>query len=76
MHVFNQISKNKSLLPVYFDIMGTTSLQEFAEVFSNAVIRSLSRTESAIKSLLKKLAALRPGRGGGKPNFGQISVKA
>lgn len=61
MHVFDQIAKNKSLLPIYFDIMGTTSLQEFAEVFSNAVIRSISATESAIKSLLKKLAALRPG---------------
>ena len=61
MHVFDQISKNKSLIPIYFDIMGTTSLHEFAEVFSNAVIRSISRTESAIKSLLKKLAALRPG---------------
>jgi len=61
MHVFDQISKNKLLIPIYFDIMGTTSLHEFAEVFSNAVIRSISRTESAIKSLLKKLAALRPG---------------
>jgi AAA+ ATPase superfamily predicted ATPase len=40
--------------------MGTTSLNEFAEVFSNAVIRSVSKSESAIKNLLKKLASLRP----------------
>lgn len=61
MHTFNQLSKDKSLVPIYFDIMGTTSLKEFAEVFSSAVIRSISKTESAIKSLLKKLASLRPG---------------
>ena len=34
MHSFNQLSKNKTLVPIYFDIMGTTSLKEFAEVFS------------------------------------------
>jgi len=61
MHAFQQISKDKSLLPIYFDIMGTTSLNEFAEVFSNAVIRSISKSESALKSLLKKLSSLRPG---------------
>lgn len=60
LHVINQLSKNKSLVPIYFDIMGTTSLNEFAEVFSNAVIRSISKSESAIKNLLKKLASLRP----------------
>jgi len=61
MHAFEQISKGKTLLPIYFDIMGTTSLNEFSEVFSNAVIRSMTRSESGIKSLLKKLASLRPG---------------
>jgi len=61
MHAFEQISKGKTLLPIYFDIMGTTSLNEFSEVFSNAVIRSITRSESGIKSLLKKLASLRPG---------------
>lgn len=60
LHAINQLSKNKSLVPIYFDIMGTTSLNEFAEVFSNAVIRSISKSESAIKNLLKKLASLRP----------------
>ena len=59
-HVFSHILKDKSQLPIYFDIMGTTALDEFAEVFSNAVIRTISRTESALKGLLKKLAALRP----------------
>ncbi len=61
MHSFHQHSLSKKLIPVYFDIMGTTDLSEFVAVFSNAIIRSLSKTESAIKGFLKKLAALRPG---------------
>jgi len=61
LHAFNQASKDKSRVPVYFDIMGTTGLDEFAETFSNAVIRSIARTENALKGFLKKLSALRPG---------------
>jgi len=61
LHTFNQLSKDKSRLPIYFDIMGTTGLDEFAEVFSNAVIRAISRSNNALKGFLKKLAALRPG---------------
>lgn len=61
MHVFDQFSSDKSLIPIYFDIMGTTCLSEFAEVFSNALMRSLSKNENAVKGFLKKLSALRPG---------------
>lgn len=61
LHTFNQLSKDKSLLPIYFDIMGTTGLDEFAEVFSNAVLKAISRSGSALKGFMKKLAALRPG---------------
>lgn len=61
LHAFSHISKDKSRLPIYFDIMGTTGLDEFAEVFSNAVIRAISRTDKALKGFLKKMAALRPG---------------
>lgn len=61
LHTFNQISKDKSRLPIYFDIMGTTGLNEFAEVFSNAVLRAISRTDNALKGFMKKLSALRPG---------------
>jgi len=60
MHVFAQLSKDSSLIPVYFDIMGTTSFNEFAEVFCNAVLQAMSKTERAWKGFLKKLAALRP----------------
>jgi uncharacterized protein len=61
MHVFDQLPKKSSQIPIYFDILATTAMNEFAEVFSNAVLRSISKTESAWKSFLKKLAALRPG---------------
>ena len=55
-HAFSQLSKDKSRLPIYFDIMGTTGLNEFAEVFSNAVIRAIYRSESALKGFMKILA--------------------
>ncbi len=61
MHTFGQLPKNFTQIPIYFDILATTALDEFAEVFSNAVLRSLSNTESAWKGFLKKLSALRPG---------------
>lgn len=60
-HTFNHLSKDSSLVPIYFDIMATTSMKEFVEVFSNAVIRSLSKTESAWKGFIRKMSALRPG---------------
>ena len=50
MHAFDNITPNKALLPIYFDIMGTLNLREFAEVFSNAMMRSLSKTENSLKS--------------------------
>lgn len=59
-HVFNDISKDSGWIPVYFDIMGTAGFDEFAEVFCNAVLQSLSRSERAWKGFLKKLGALRP----------------
>jgi AAA+ ATPase superfamily predicted ATPase len=61
LHAFSKFKKNKSIIPVYFDIMATASLHEFAEVFSNAVVRAIAKTEAALKGFLKKMAALRPG---------------
>ncbi|MDF1576729.1 MAG: ATP-binding protein [Bacteroidales bacterium] len=63
MHVFDYISKNSSYVPIYFDIMGTTGFGEFAEVFSNALLQTISKTESAWKGFLRKLSALRPSLG-------------
>ena len=59
-HVYHQMSKKNDWLPVYFDIMGTTGFDEFAEVFCNAVLQSMSKSERAWKGFLKKLGSLRP----------------
>jgi AAA+ ATPase superfamily predicted ATPase len=59
-HVFHHMSKKDNRIPVYFDIMGTTGFNEFAEVFCNAVLQSMSRSERAWKGFLKKLVSLRP----------------
>jgi len=63
MHVFDQFSKNSGYIPVYFDIMGTTGFDEFAEVFCNAVFRTLPKRENTWKGFLKKLAAIRASLG-------------
>lgn len=60
MHVFGQIPRKSALIPIYFDIMGTTGFNEFVEVFSNSVLKSLLKTESAWKGFLRKLTSLRP----------------
>jgi AAA+ ATPase superfamily predicted ATPase len=59
-HVFSDMSKKSGRIPVYFDIMGTTGFNEFAEVLCNAVLRSMSKTERAWKGFLRKLGSLRP----------------
>jgi AAA+ ATPase superfamily predicted ATPase len=59
-HVYHHISNNNAWIPVYFDIMGTTGFDEFAEVFCNAVLQSMSKSERAWKGFLKKLGSLRP----------------
>lgn len=63
MHVFNQFTKSSDYIPVYFDILGTTDFDEFTEVFCNAVLQTLPKTESAWKGFLKKLAAIRASLG-------------
>ncbi len=61
MHVFDHILTDSARIPIYFDILGTTGFDEFAKVFSNALLQTISKKESAWKGFLKKLAALRPG---------------
>jgi len=60
MHVFDHIHGKSKLIPIYFDIMGTTNFNEFVEVFSNTLLKSILKTESAWKGLLRKLTSLRP----------------
>ncbi len=59
-HLFYLGSKKKLFLPVYADIMATTSLQEFVETMGKAVFTAVARNETALKKILKKLALLRP----------------
>jgi len=63
MHVFDHYSNNSDYIPVYFDIMGTTGFDEFAEVFCNAVFQTLPNRENTWKGFLKKLAAIRASLG-------------
>lgn len=50
-HVFNQLSNNSTIVPIYFDIMTTTGFAEFVEVFSNAMLLSLSKSQSRWKEV-------------------------
>jgi len=63
MHVFDHFSNDPTHIPVYFDILGTTGFDEFAEVFCNAVLQTLPKTQSAWRGFLKKLAAIRASLG-------------
>lgn len=59
-HVFYQIENDKSIIPVYLDIMPTANLVEFTSTFAKAVFSALAKKESAIKKLLTSIASLRP----------------
>ena len=59
-HVFYLGLKEKLFTPVYSDIMATTTLKEFVETLGKAVFTAMSRNETALKKILKKLAMLRP----------------
>ncbi len=59
-HVFYLGSGEKLFVPVYSDIMATTSVQEFVENLGKAVFTTAAKNETAIKKILKRLALLRP----------------
>ena len=58
-HLFYQATKKKDFTPVYLDIMATTSLREFCEVFGKAVLTAIGKNEALMKKILKRLSALR-----------------
>lgn len=58
-HLFYQAAKRKEFTPVYLDIMATTSLQEFCEVFGKTVLTAIGKNEVLMKKILKRLSALR-----------------
>ena len=58
-HSFHIVKKKKDFTPVYLDIMATTNLREFTEVFGKAVLTAIGKNEALIKKILKQLSALR-----------------
>jgi AAA+ ATPase superfamily predicted ATPase len=58
-HLFYHAKKKKEFTPVYLDIMATTSLREFSEVFGKAVLTVIGKNEAIMKKILKRLSALR-----------------
>jgi AAA+ ATPase superfamily predicted ATPase len=59
-HVFHIGKQKKYFLPVYTDILATSSLKEFTECFGRSVLSAIATSEPALRKLLKKLASLRP----------------
>jgi hypothetical protein len=59
-HVFYLGSGEKLFVPVYSDIMATTSVQEFVENLGKAVFSTAAKNENTIKKILKRLSLLRP----------------
>lgn len=58
-HLFYHAERKKEFIPVYIDIMATTSLREFSEIFGKAVLTALGRNEAIMKKILKSLSSLR-----------------
>jgi len=58
-HLFYNGEKNKNFIPVYLDILATTCLREFSEIFGKAVLSAIGRNEAMMKKILKRLSALR-----------------
>lgn len=59
-HVFSLGSDQKIFIPVYSDIMATTSIHEFVENLGKAVFTAAAKNENTVKKILKRLAMLRP----------------
>jgi uncharacterized protein len=59
-HVFYLGEKKKLYVPVYTDIMATTSMPEFVENFGKAVLSAHAKNTSALKKMMNSLASIRP----------------
>jgi uncharacterized protein len=58
-HSFYQLRGKKSVTPVYLDILTTTSLVEFTELFGRSVLSTLAGSESLFKKVSRVLSSLR-----------------
>jgi hypothetical protein len=59
-HVFYFGRQKKYFTPVYIDILATSSLREFTEIFCRSVLTTMAKNESAVKKILKSLTSIRP----------------
>jgi len=59
-HVFYLGKQNKYFIPVYTDVLATSSLGDFTESLGRSVLSALAVNDSAVKKILKKLAQIRP----------------
>jgi uncharacterized protein len=58
-HLFYKAEKKKEFITVYLDIMATTSLREFSQVFGKAVLTALGKNEALMRKILKRLSSLK-----------------
>ena len=59
-HAFYLGEKKKLFVPVYTDIMATTSMAEFVENFGKAVLSAHAKKTSLVKKMMNNLASIRP----------------
>jgi len=58
-HLFYNADRKREFITVYLDIMATTSLREFTEIFGRAVLSAIAKNEAVMNKILKRLSALR-----------------
>ena len=59
-HTFHHLKKEKNYVTIYLDILHTTDLKGFLEVFAAAVHNAFPENSSASEKIRKFIAALRP----------------
>jgi AAA+ ATPase superfamily predicted ATPase len=59
-HVFFTGKQKKFFIPVYIDILATSTLKDFTECFGRSVLTTLAKNEPAIKKIFKNLSSVRP----------------
>jgi uncharacterized protein len=59
-HVFHHFKKEKTILPVYIDLMPSLNLSDFTVSFAKAILSALAQKKSTIEKIFTSLASLRP----------------
>jgi len=59
-HVHHYYRNNKTIIPVYADIMPTSNLAEFTTTLANATFSALAKNKRLIRSILTGFSSIRP----------------